>query len=161
MQKIIKLIMIGFLSFMVTSCGKEDDKPSTTICEATKEGTKKDPKQEITYIYDALGDHIQQVAFTQIITFSPSEDDLEDSNIDEIVKSFKENLKRDYDDVEGTDFSVTSSGDVITVNITIDYTKADLKMLQKKDLISDEGSFVSLQSTIKDTEKEGASCKSE
>ena len=80
---------------------------------------------------------------------------------EEEMASVAETYKAAYD-ITGVEYSYEISGDMLTENITIDFTAADFSELMDAELITADGeevSYISLEQTLESLENSGFECK--
>lgn len=148
MKKIYILLAVAFL-FTTTGCAKEAKEESKT-CTMEEEGLK------TVYKFDAIDNEIHKVSMA--MTF-------DDKNMNNLSKEDQEQFKKIMLDSMGLE-DKTYEG----MNISFDFSDkmtividADLKKASKEDMKKVGFDFsdtdMSLDATIKDMEKDGATCK--
>lgn len=118
MKKTILLLVLCFSVFMVSGCGKEEEKTMNCTRTVNQNGIKMDLSYTVTY----EGDYAKVVKSVEKI-ISDDEDTLETykTQLEETTKSFK--------DIEYYDHDIKIEGNTLTSSITINYEKIDTDKL--------------------------------
>ena len=148
-----KLLSLALMTLLLTGCGAEDK--TTTICKGNL-----DEITEATVTIEAEGDKTNVMKGTVVYDLSSMVS--EDAPIDTWLPILKSS-NIDYNSLKGGKAEYKVDGNKITLDLELDYEKADFDELKKANLIttSEEGkvTYISLEQTIKEQEKTGLTCK--
>ena len=144
MKKLTALLCV----LCLVGCSSEED-TKTTVCTAEINGVN------ITNSFKSNGDEITSQSIQNEMDYSSL------GVSEEEMASVAETYKAAYD-ITGVEYSYEISGDMLTENITIDFTAADFSELMDAELITADGeevTYISLEQTLEALENSGFECK--
>lgn len=139
--KVVALAMISM--FLLVGCGKEVTETYTQTLQ---------PGVESKLTYTAKGDVVQKQSSETVVDYAKSgltEDSIKNSIKTEVDK---------YKNVKGLDHKIEYKKDKMIEKLTLDYTKADMKEIKQKGIMtfqSGEGDKVSLKKSAELLESQG------
>lgn len=149
-----KLFFVFLFAAMITGCGGSDK--TTTICKGNI-----DQWTTNTTTIESSDDRVDVVKAEIVYDMS---DYVTDSLTIEYWESQLKSINVDYESLDGVTAKWDVDDTVITLNVEIDYTKADFDQLVDAGLITtsageDKVVYISLEQTIKEQENAGLTCK--
>ena len=148
MKKIYILFLVAFL-FVTTGCAKEAKEESKT-CTMEENGLK------TVYTFDAMDNEINKVSMS--MTFDDENmQNLSEEDQEQFKKIMLDSMGLEDKTYEGMSISFDFS-DKMTIIIDVDLKKASKEDMEKVGFDFTD-TDMSLNTTIKDMEKDGATCK--
>ena len=139
---------------MITGCGGSEK--TTTVCKGNID--------ELTTNTTTIESSDDQVEIMRAEVVYDVTDYVTDTFPIEYWESQLKSINVDYDSLDGVTAKWNVDDTIITLNVEIDYTKADFDQLADAGVITtsggeDEITYISLEQTIKEQENAGLTCK--
>lgn len=146
---IIAVLIVGTLLFVII-------KPKKMVCTSKSDQSKNGYVIENKYVIKAKGKNVTKVEIKEIIT-SKDKDKLKDfkTQFEDQYSYFKKTYG-------GYEYKITTKGDTLTTNITIDYKKLDMdKFIENNAAMKQytKKNKLTLEGAKKMYEASGATCK--
>lgn len=155
MRKIKYLLCALLLVTMASGCGSSsEDEKSTTVCSGLVDGVNE------TMTIKADGDKLVTQKEEITYTFAELGVSKEDLDLDEFMQLLMGQIF-DASEVEGIKASYETTDEEVTIILTIDYTKVDLKVLEDAGIVEAgwlTTKYISLEKTIEGLEGNGYKC---
>ncbi len=155
MKKGVKFLVVSLLVVLAAGCGNQKEVVKT--CTLTSNQVSQGYKLESTYEIHAKGNLVEKVVTKEVVT----------TDKEQVISYFKNYLEKTYKTANetygGYKYSVDTTDNSVTSNVTIDYNKMDLDKFVKDN--SSMKSYVNKNNKIKLEgvtsiyEKLGATCK--
>lgn len=149
-----KLFFVFLFATMITGCGGNEK--TTTVCKGNID--------ELTTNTTTIESSDDQVEIMRAEVVYDVTDYVTDTFPIEYWESQLKSINVDYDSLDGVTAKWDVDDTIITLNVEIDYTKADFDQLADAGVITtsggeDEITYISLEQTIKEQENAGLTCK--
>ena len=149
-----KLFFVFLFATMITGCGGSEK--TTTVCKGNID--------ELTTNTTTIESSDDQVEIMRAEVVYDVTDYVTDTFPIEYWESQLKSINVDYDSLDGVTAKWDVDDTIITLNVEIDYTKADFDQLGDAGVITtsggeDEITYISLEQTIKEQENAGLTCK--
>lgn len=155
MKKGVKLLLISLFVVLVAGCGNKKEVVKT--CTLTSNQVSQGYKLESTYEIHAKGNLVESVVSKEVVT----------SDNKQVIDYFKSYLEKTYKTADetygGYKYSVDTTDNSVTSNVTIDYNKMDLnKFVEDNSSMKSyvgKNNKIKLEGVTSIYEKLGATCK--
>ena len=149
-----KLFFVFLFATMITGCGGSEK--TTTVCKGNID--------ELTTNTTTIESSDDQVEIMRAEVVYDVTGYVTDTFPIEYWESQLKSINVDYDSLDGVTAKWDVDDTIITLNVEIDYTKADFDQLADAGVITtsggeDEITYISLEQTIKEQENVGLTCK--
>lgn len=124
MKNFLKVLSLSFIVMILCGCGREE-KEKVVKCNLSNNDVVNGYELKSEYTVFSKGDIVNKVETKEVVT----------SDKEEILSYFEKTLNDTYDkynsEYGGYTYDVTKNSNIVTSNVTIDYSKMDLDKFSK------------------------------